>query len=347
MTKLLEEQDIDIILNEIESFDVQQQLIAQDALQRHCKSKLVIEVPINEIKKQNSFKYTFIKAKAKLINGTGFTGRIEIDCLVACGFWHKLGELSGDTVDLVTYLPKLLPSKERQIALFTFQNGIQNSWGEFQANGEAILTNLQPEQPLCIGLYNKTRGKVIGLTNDLERLIDEWGNNHTILFTRQLFATLAELLPTINPNALWTHIAHSEGGKIASMVVSPSLHALSKEHMSALNKHLITLTYGSVKPVPNVTLQSINNYSTDDITLYFAKPYLDIEVNKIQKFPYPCEKDKKCYVTIVKSLVPKTKQAPIQGDHSFLGATYQKALKDDLNHLRDKENGYGGIYSGK
>ena len=53
----------------------------------------------------------------------------------------------------------------------------------------------------------------------------------------------------------------------------------------------------------------------------FAKEYMN-------KPDYP--------IKIVLSLVPKGSQPLIEGDHAFMGATYQDALKTDIEEIRNE-----------
>lgn len=262
-----------------------QRLYAQDAIIKLRESKLGIFVQARDLHFQGHGSYDFIKGKARLINSKfGFNGKVEIDCIVACGNLYKLGNLKGE-INIVDHFNLLLPKNRECIGLFTFQNGIQNTLGDFEEMGESIIKNLSQEKPLCIGLYNDTCGIKIGIYNDVVRLMDEWNlNSSSVLMIRQMCVTFAELLPSINRNMLWAHITHSEAGLIANEVLTTKQNSLSHRQYEMLKKHLITASYGAVAPIPDIVRHAVNTYSIDDVTMFFAKKYLN-------KFPRPASTD--------------------------------------------------------
>ena len=194
-----------------------------------------------------------------------------------------------EEINIVDYLDKLLPKHQRGIGLFTFQNGIQNSHpknpkpdapqGDFRKMGDSIINKFQSnEKPLCIGLYNATNGIIWGIKDDLLRLNDEWTLNcNSVLSFRQMVCTFADLLPFINPQIRWVHIAHSEGSLIAHEALTGRQgFRLGFRRANIIKNHLITATYGGVAPIPNIVLEAVNNYSTHDIvTGWYAHTYLN------------------------------------------------------------------------
>jgi hypothetical protein len=140
-----------------------------------------------------------------------------------------------------------------------------------------------------------------------------------------------------------------------------------------LNNNLIVSTYGAVAPAPNRVRLASNTYSKDDIVMLFASKYLNnfprpptidekiremAEISQkvllarlsnskedfynnmkatadrlyISSYPHVSTKHG-CTVTIVESLVPKSEQLPIAGDHAFSGTTYQTHLKNNLDRF--------------
>lgn len=275
------EADVAILDKYVEDEEVRTRIIAQDAVLKHQDTKLKIIVDSKSIR-TNMHGYQMITAKAKLVHKHYTIGHLETDCYLACGHWKKLGHvLDNPQIDLTKHLPMLLPKKRSCIGLFTYQNGIQNTLDDFKRMGNSIISNLSYERPLCIGIYNRTNGILAAIDQDLKRLNNEWLLNHNaILFTRQLLDTLAEILSTVNPQLLWTHVAHSEGGLIVKEVLTTQRYTLSRSQ-AALKKHLITATYGGVASTPNsVVRHAVNVYSCDDVTMRFAKKHLD-------KVPWP------------------------------------------------------------
>lgn len=270
-------------------------------------AEISIHVPIEELQDSKDDQWVLCK---------GYIGRTKLDCAVGCGHWHKLQftsqELETGTVNIVDHFSELL-SNTKVISLITYQNGIQNSLEDFKKMGGLIYTKL-PERPLCIGLYNTT----YGLTNDLGRLAQTIDGYLTriICCTRVMINTFTKLFLKSHPNLLWTHIAHSEGGLIASCV----LKQLRFDQELFLRRHLITATYGAVDPIPKrVGLFTLNTYSEDDIAVGFGKKYIN---------------NPGYHIEIVKSLVPKKEQPKIEGDHAFSGATYQETLRLNINNIR-------------
>lgn len=149
--------------------------------------------------------------------------------------------------------------------------------------GTSIIENLSVEKPLCIGFYNETNGIVHGIGHDLIRFQDEWLlNTNSTVFLRQMMATCADLLPSY-PNLLWTHIAHSEAGLIANVVLTSNVNRFNSHQTKFIKNHCITTAFGAVTPIPeDPVFKAYNIYSVDDITMHFAKKYLD-------KMPMPPE----------------------------------------------------------
>ncbi len=367
------EEDLTIILKQIKSDLSRNYLVAQDAIYKHRESRLGIFVKTADIRNQGRGTYNQIHCKARLINplySTAASGILENDCYVACGHWHKLGKLEGDTINILAHTDKLLPRHNRGcIGLFTYQNGIQNNLEQFKKMGQSILAQLNPEKPLCIGLYNETNGVLTGFLKDHSRMQNEWMfNSYSAVFIRQMLITFSALLRRINPGLLFAHLAHSEAALIANKVLTDRQHHLG-EAGDLLKKQLVTAIYGGVSPIPDShVLQAINTYSNDDVTLLFVKKFLDktpcsdktlqtiqdvekrigtnsakqvmakvkqqLEENYIDKYPYTCTKDDHT-ITVVQSLVPKESQSMFKGwDHSFTEDTYQAALKEDIKFIR-------------
>lgn len=222
-------------------------------------------------------------------------------------------------MNLLDHLTEILSNKAGAIGLVTYQNGILNLSEDFNIMEELILKKVPPG-PLFIGLYNRT----YGITGDLGRLFDalKGYDSESICFTRLMFGTLAKLLPRINSELLWHHIAHSEGGLIASLAIQG--HRI--EQQDYIKKHLIVTAYGPVAPISKkITHTAWNIYSQDDkAALRFGKAHLNHLDYEIQ---------------IVRSLIPKEKQPPVEGDHAFKNETYQEALRANILTLKTR-----GIY---
>jgi hypothetical protein len=279
-TGILSEKEQQIILKNVENLREVKRLYGQDVVKKHLKSELKILIEAEEIQKLEWGSHQFIEGKAVLINeAIGAESTVVVPCQISCGSLYKLKNcVRGKVIDLFEHLDRLLPKFTKCIGLVTFQNGIQNNLEDFKKMGKSILAKL-PENPLCIGLYNGTNGVGYGIIDDLDRLNDEWHlNTASVIILRQMVATLARLLPFINPEILWLHIAHSEGGLIANEVLTTQCYNLTEQYFGIagfLKRQLIMASYGSVAPIPNLIHFAINTYSRDDVALCYAKKYLE------------------------------------------------------------------------
>ncbi|MBA2369626.1 MAG: hypothetical protein H0V82_11465 [Candidatus Protochlamydia sp.] len=274
----------------------------QIALQQ-CKEimkgpKIRIEIPSHLINfAKHSSQLEWIKGKAIFYRPCSTT-KLEVDCVVACGHWHKLGEIKEKMLNIIDHLDKLLPSKTNTfgqkgpIGLITFQNGMMNKFEDEVGSEDdsekksdfskmsALISQQFPEKPLCIGLYNPTTGNIL---KDMYRFQNEASLNKLAVYSLcQMVKSFADLIPTINPNLLWTHFAHSEGGLIANAVLELCEQWWLENTRKYLENHLITVTYGAVKPIAKeYVLDAINTYSKNDIALFFGKHYIDKKLNEI------------------------------------------------------------------
>ena len=138
---------------------------------------------------------------------------------------------------------------------------------------------------------------------------------------------------------------------------------LSSQDKYYTRKHLITLLYGAVAPIPDDTnYEQINTYSNKDIVLLLNGKYLDKSPNTlpsledlrkaistsryqkiiedlhlqqealcIKEYPYTSKKNGHTLI-LVESLVKNP--PPIVGDHAFDKETYQKALENNFKQFR-------------
>ena len=287
------------------------------------------------------------KGKEKWIQCKGFVGNKWFEGLISCGYWHKLKltdyEMRAGNFNLMDHLSELVPSSGKQLGFFTFQNGINNSFDDFKIMGNSILQHL-PENPLCIGLYNPTKGMFNDLSGVLEKL--EGCLSDTICMTHQFFITLSEKLFKINPSVLWAYIGHSEGGLIAET----ALTMLSEQRWNSYLKHnLLIATYGAVLPIPKSYAKAINTYSSKDgATLPRVQSYLQSLGEKAEDYEIKIvEGNATSNLPFLPfgftGLVLKALFEHVKGDHDFQGSTYQKALEFDIkNFFRSGRQIYDG-----
>jgi len=304
-------------------------------------TKVVINAPIQKIKDSYN--------KYHLIDCKGSFGSTEADWAVACGNFTKINHLLKENgekeINLFEYLSELLPRRGNKIGLITFQNGIQNTLADFKKMGQSIL-NLFPERPLCIGLYNPTRG----ILNDLNRVFSHHQAKEiaTICCTRLMITTISNLLLEINPDLRWLHIAHSEGGAIAHL----ALKHLAEKNKKHMRQCLITALYGPVLPVPKkFAYKTYNTYSKDDnATLRWGQEYTNNSDYDIKIVDSLMEKHSNLKELSLGNkglgfgigpvlggarLVDDFARTLPPGDHGFMDKTYQQALEDNIQAIRN------------
>lgn len=323
-----------------------------------------------------------IPTTSEWISCEGFIGSYQFDCLLSCGYWHKLRptleERVSGRLDLLDHLFELLPHQGKRIGFFTFQNGINNTKADFKDMGVAILRNL-PEKPLCIGLYNPAKGIIsdcIGVLDKLKGVISD-----SVCATNIFFTTIAEKLDQFpNKELVWAHLAHSEGGIISEMALKQLRLLKHREHFKG---RVLISSYGAVLPVPRNSARAKNTYSkADRATWPRVKHYLESLgedklserekrfvislVEPVNRYkdpvpPHPSELEKQFLklsfsqrmhlldsytsdkVYGVADIYWALDDTLKGGDHGFQTETYQRALRSDLDEFRK----IGAIYDGK
>lgn len=306
-------------------------------------------------------------AKDELVPCQAYIGHQNYKCVVSCGHLDRLKPTSTETatgqVHLLDHLPELLPAKGRGIGLFSFQNGINNSFKNFTDMGESILQHL-PERPLCIGLYNPHKGllnDLLGVKDKLDGIIAD-----SICALQAMIKAVAPKLRSINPHLFWAHIAHSEGGVIAQTALS----LLKNDYnlIDYLRNRLFALTYGAVLPIPKQHAMAINNYSTGDIATWprvqqmlkdLGEKANDYDIRPLKPIvaavePYPEDIPKNIAqlslaqrMHIVDQLSRESQYGLYEvvtaaayvcsgGDHGFQGDTYQLALVNNIKEIKSK-----------
>lgn len=264
---------------------------------------------------------------AAAISCQGSIGGVPVDWVVMWDSWHKLQftseELSIGQANLFDHFIEAIPSTGPKIGLITLQNGINTSRSAFEDMVESAYAH-NSAGTLCLGLYNPSKN----IASDLWRVSRELRGKETgtVCRTRQMLVAVVETLHNINPDILHLHVSHSEGGLIAHR----ALKGMTPEQRKLTQKHLISFSAGPARPISNKhTRQAVNAYSKSDfVTQWFAKGFKNaINYN----------------VEFVASLEPLSQRTLFFADHSFLGETYQHALKQRISDL-NREHGF---YDGK
>ena len=191
-------------------------------------------------------------------------------------------------------------------------------------NNIQSVSNMVPEGTLTIGIYNPTEG----LLTDCNRTLQERSGKDTpiVVLTRQFLVAISESLYKINPNLLWLHIAHSEGGVVGGNAIK----GMTEEQKDHLKHQLYFLGLGPAKPLSLEYGRGVTNiYSRQDfIAGWFALKYAN---------------NPRYDVKFVRCRSKFSERTGYLADHAFLGGTYQHAQKghyDDLKFLH-------GFYDGK
>ncbi len=255
-----------------------------------------------------------------------FLSDVPIDWVVSCGHWHKLQftpqELKADTVNIAEHFRELFPTEGTTVGLITTQNGICTTKNDLIQNVQSI-GNMVSEGTLIFGMYNATQG----LIQDCKRTFQERGGKDTptVVNTRQYMVAISETLHKINPDLLWLHIGHSEGGVVGRNAIK----GMTEDQRSLLKNQLYVLGLGPAKPIPLEYGREVANiYSKQDfVTGWFALKY---------------KNDPKYDVRFVSCRSTLSERTAYFADHAFLGGTYQGAQSKFIKNLREKRGLYDG-----
>ncbi len=225
-------------------------------------------------------------------------------------------ELRVGKVNMSNHFIEVMPQEGKTFGLITLQNGIFTSLRELSDMGKSIFDKI-PEGTLLVCLHNKC----LGVGFDSVRVQQEMMGVETpvIIQTRQFMVAIASTLDKINPNLLWLHIAHSEGG----LIEYRAIEGMTPEEQQLMKKHLYSFAAAPAHPIPiDFANYAVNVYSSqDDATRRHGMPFLDNPNYDIQILQ--CITNKKDWTFWVR-------------DHGFMKATLQKAVSDQIDDLRTK-----------
>jgi hypothetical protein len=257
----------------------------------------------------------------------GFVENAPANWVVSCGHWHKLqftpDEWKKGTVNLANHFQDLVPHEGRAVGLLTPLNGILTNLNSVKQNVSAT-SKMIPEGTLIIALHNPSEG----LFKDLPRVSREkrGKDTPTVVRTRQFMVAVSEKLHKINPELLWLHIPHSEGG----VITLNAYKGMTPDQQNQLKQQLCLLSLGAADALPiECGFEVKNIYSRQDwITKWFALKYRN---------------DPRYDIHFVRCCSSWSERTGYIADHAFLGGTYQKAQLEYIGRLRKKI----GFYNGK
>ena len=252
---------------------------------------------------------------------------VQTDWIVSCGHWNKLQttpeERTTGIVNIVDHFQELLPTKGNTIGLITFQNGIHTSEKEMSQSTQSIR-NMVPEGTLLLGMYNPTEGGFKDTYRAAQGIMGK--ETRASANTRQFLVAISESMHKINPDMLWLHIAHSNGGA----VTGNAIEGMTEDQRSLLKNQLYLLGVGPSKPFAlEYGKKAVNIYSSQDfITGPFALKYRNRSNYDIK------------FLHCKSSFSERTGWFT---DHAHLGGTYQGGQMDFLQKSRTEQ----GFYDGK
>jgi hypothetical protein len=146
-----------------------------------------------------------------------------------------------------------------------------------------------------------------------------------VVNTRQYMVAISETLHKINPDLLWLHIAHSEGGVVGRNAIK----GMTEDQKDLLRNQLYVLGVAPAKPIPLEFGKGVTNvYSRKDfITKWFALKY---------------KNDPKYDVKFVRCRSTFSERTAYLADHAFLGGTYQWEQSEYIRELRKTWRFYDG-----
>ena len=296
-------------------------LFGLDSDPRLPQEMLRMEVPLHRIITAS------IMPTSTILPCRGFVSNVSGEWTVSCGHWYKLQftpqEREIGVVNIVDHFHQLFPKEGSTIGLITMTNGICTTKEDVGENVQSIA-NMVPEGTLIIGMHNPTQG----LIQDCKRTFQERRgiDTPTVVRTRQFMVAISEAIHKINPDLLWLHISHSEGGVVSGNAIK----GMTDEQKGHLKQQLYYLGLGPADPLALEYGRGVTNiYSNQDfITGAFALKYRN---------------DPKYDVRFVKCRSAFSERTAYVADHAFLGGTYKKAAKNEIDDLRAKH----GLYNDK
>ena len=135
---------------------------------------------------------------------------------------------------------------------------------------------------------------------------------------------LSDSISRVNPNALWLHIAHSEGGVITTRVIEK----VGESRQEILRKQLYVFSVGPAEPIPK-------EYGLKCVSVYSKKDYVTGRYGK------PFRNDPSYDIHFLKCTSSWKEKNFFIADHKFLGRTYRDAWGEYIQDLHDKIGFYG------
>ena len=258
-------------------------------------------------------------ARGKIFLVPGSIEGVPVDFVVANGAFHQLNfspeELQTGKVNIIDHLHELLPKESSVIGIVTAQNGIGYELKDYIPDMCNSIVDLLHSDTLFLAPHHPSQG----FNKDTFRLaIHKWGaetETKSVSLTRQFLVGISERIYKINPQLLWLHIAHSEGGLLGNRAIQ----GMTPDQQSLLKKQLYIYAFGPVEPIPR-------NYGLDVKNFYSTKDYLT------HKEGY--EANPKDYnVHFLPSISKWHEKNLFYVDHMFKGATYQKGLQINMYDL--------------
>ena len=257
------------------------------------------------------------------------TDHIQADAFISSNLFHKIQftpeEFQSGKFNLLDHFQDLFPRDGMSISLITSGNGICTTRFEAHEMSRTILEKI-PENPLFLFIYNPTHG----LRKDVSRTASELLGTETpmISLTRQVMVALSESLYKVNPEALWFHLPHSEGGAISTYAIE----GMTDEQKRELKKQMIWFGLAPAYPIDDrLVLSSLNVYSErDPVTGWIGT----LCKNYPERFGKDAMNGKEFNIKILPRSSSFFRNPSALSEHSYHGATLQNELNKEIKGLR-------------
>jgi hypothetical protein len=227
------------------------------------------------------------------------------------------------TIFAKTDWPSVLKGNELSpIVVFAMLvNGINVPREELFGSAQKMYAMLGGSCPTT-GFHNASHG----LPSDWNRIKLEFDRKDTISVVglRQVLCEAMDYFASVCPNFLLFLVGHSEGG----LIIYNAIRGMDETHCAMARKHLMIRTYGSIQFIPDDYGSNVNNTCSEKDS---AASYARGKYASCGSVPNGCTVTE---VPCISSLLERS--WPGGPDHNFGEPTYLKALRDDIDRVRDR-----------
>ena len=215
--------------------------------------------------------------------------------------------------NLFDHSHEFMYSTPNKIGQGIFSHGINNSIDDFNMMGTCLANTVQLP---FIGLYTPTKGLSIDGCNALREIRGSVTND--VLTHVEFLKVACDLREEHNPEGLTMGIIHSRTGATASN----AYQLLKGEYKETIQNDFYYAGLAPATPLLKELGHAINIYSKkDNVTLKYGKKFLN---------------NKNYDIRLYEPVDPKWHHCMTTREHSFLGPTLQKGLKEAVDEFNEK-----------